>query len=294
MPTKLRNKTITLEIDSSNENYTGSRFDCTGKIAALSFKGRPVYGLEKLDPKETNDFGKAFYNEFGIDTALGFQEAEIGGWFHKIGVGMLKKKNNTYAFSDTYEIEPASFKEYHTADSIEVWCDAPLVNGYSYRFKKKIELSEKGFVVRYELINTGTKPLLTDEYCHNFLAIDTEDMGPNYTMKLPFQLAPEQFEEQVNPDGVVRFDRNTLSFSNTPKGDFFFSNLTLGKQESATWRLWNKKASLGIQETGNFKTDKINLWGCAHVISPELFYKINLQSGDSTKWTRQYELFEVL
>ena len=35
---------------------------------------------------------KDFINEFGIDTALGFDETDIGGWFHKIGIGFIKKR----------------------------------------------------------------------------------------------------------------------------------------------------------------------------------------------------------
>lgn len=47
---------------------------------------------------------KGLYNEFGIENALGFEETEIGDWFHKIGVGLLKKDSNTYSLNNEYEI----------------------------------------------------------------------------------------------------------------------------------------------------------------------------------------------
>ena len=46
----------------------------------------------KPDVNNENNFGKGFTTEFGIDNALGFYEAKKGEWFHKIGVGVLKKR----------------------------------------------------------------------------------------------------------------------------------------------------------------------------------------------------------
>ncbi len=76
----------------------------------VKFQNIQLSGIERTDCQNENYFGKGFYNEFGIDTALGFDETDIGGWFHKIGVGLLKKDDTQYLFSKTYEIKPAEFK----------------------------------------------------------------------------------------------------------------------------------------------------------------------------------------
>ncbi|MGB5270962.1 MAG: hypothetical protein WBN52_10700 [Eudoraea sp.] len=55
----------------------------------MKFKDIQVSGVERTDGHNENYFGKGFYNEFGIDKALGFDETDIGGWFHKIGIGLL-------------------------------------------------------------------------------------------------------------------------------------------------------------------------------------------------------------
>ena len=78
-------------------------------IVLLKYKGTPVFASEKHNQPQEVNFGKAFYNEFGIDTALGFSEAMIGGAFHKIGVGILKKTTATYDFMHAYEITPCKF-----------------------------------------------------------------------------------------------------------------------------------------------------------------------------------------
>ncbi len=37
-------------------------------------------------------------------------------------------------------------------------------------------------------------------------------------------------------------------------------------------------------------TNKVNLWGNKHVISPELFINLNIMPGESFKWNRTYSV----
>jgi hypothetical protein len=153
-------------------------------------------------------------------------------------------------------------------------------------------LNENGFAIHYLLENTGDKPIVTDEYCHNFLAIDNDWMNANYKLKFSFRLKPELFEESVNRGQKVEIGENEISFNGTPKDPFFFSHLSGRKSVRAAWELVNTQRQIGIRETGSFETDKINLWGWKHVISPELFYKITLKPGQKTEWSRTYDLFK--
>lgn len=47
------------------------------------------------------DYEKGFYNEFGIDTPIAYEETKEGGYFHKIGIGLLKKEEEQYWFSNS-------------------------------------------------------------------------------------------------------------------------------------------------------------------------------------------------
>jgi hypothetical protein len=154
-------------------------------------------------------------------------------------------------------------------------------------------LFESSFVIRYSLQNTGEKTIKTDEYTHNFLAINNELMGSDYILKFPFQMDSELFGAIVNPEAKVEIQQNEFTFNVTPEEQFFFSNLSGGKNVDATWELINTKSKIGISETGSFKTSRINLWGWTHVISPELFFDINVQPGQSVEWYRTYQLFEI-
>jgi len=289
----LKNENLELHIDEPSENYNFSRFDWTGKIVKVKFKNIQLSSVESTDCENENHFGKGFYSEFGIDTALGFDEVEVGGWFHKIGVGLLKKDDTQYLFSKNYEIKPAEFKVVPKSNKIIISCKSDTLCGYSYLLRKEIEIHDSSFTIKYYLENTGKKDIITNEYCHNFTAINKDLIGGNYILKFPFQLKPKSFGETVNSEQKVDVGINDIKFNGTPNEPFFFSFLNGSEKIGAAWELINLKSKIGISEVGSFKTDKVNLWGCKHVISPELFFNIFIKPGESIKWSRNYNLFTV-
>lgn len=290
----LKNENVEIRIDSPLENYRFSRFDWTGKIVDVKFQNVQLAISERMDDQNEDDFGKGFYNEFGIDTALGFEEAHLGGWFHKIGVGLLNKVDGPYLFSKKYEIRPAKFEMIPDGNKLVIICTSESMGGYAYVLRKEITLSESGFTIKYHLENTGEKDIVTTEYNHNFMAMNQELMGDQYVLKFPFQLKPESFDETDNPGGKVDIGADEIRFTGSPKNQFFFSNLTGHETVNAHWELTNHTHKIGIRETGSFQTDKINLWGWKHVISPELFIKISIKPGETAEWSRKYEMFKVV
>ncbi|NNK29987.1 MAG: hypothetical protein HKP04_03940, partial [Flavobacteriaceae bacterium] len=61
----------------------------------------------------------------------------------------------------------------------------------------------------------------------------------------------------------------------------------------ANWELIHIKSKTGIRETGSFTTQKVNLWGWQHVVSPELFHAVSVEPGKSESWTRTYDFFTL-
>jgi hypothetical protein len=289
----LKNKNLEIKIDLPLENYNFSRFDWTGKIVDVKFHNIQLATVERTDGQNEDSFGKGFYNEFGIDTALGFDETETGGWFHKIGVGLLKKENSQYLFSKNYEVKPAEFKISAESDRILIRCKSQVANGYAYLLRKEIQIAESGFILKYHLQNTGEKDIITDEYGHNFTSINNDLIGNKYVLKFPFQLKPGLFGETVNPELKVEIGQNEIKFKGTPDAQFFFSNLSGNENIDAGWQLINLKSKIGISESGSFQTNKVNLWGWKHVICPELFFKINIKPGQSVEWSRNYRVLKL-
>lgn len=293
MPLELKNNNYTILVDHPFENYCGSRFDWTGKITQLHFQNTSILSSENLSNKNEHGFGRGLYNEFGIDSPLGFKEAKIGEWFHKIGVGLLLKDDHSYDFNKVYKIKPAEFSVLHERDKIIISCNSESVNGFAYRLNKQIELHENTFSIRSELENTGEKEIVTNEYNHNFIGINNGPIGENIILKFPFQVNPKELHEIVNPGNKVKIASSDLEFNAIPQEPFFFSNLSGHKLVDAAWELHDLNSKIGIRETGNFQTQSINVWGSKHVISPELFIKIHISPGESKEWTRTYEVFEL-
>ena len=287
----LKSNSLKVAIDLPLENYKGSRFDWSGKISSIRFKDLPLTTIEDAGSKDVNFLGKGLYNEFGITNPVGYNETPKGGWFHKIGVGLLKKEHKQYLFHRKHVIRPAHFDITYEDRKIIIICKSELVNGYSYILKKEISISENSFTINYFLHNTGEKKIITDEYVHNFMAINNALIGKDYTLKFPFQIDSTLFDETVNSENKVEIGSDNITFHETPKKQFFFSNLTGGKELQAEWMLTNLKTGVGIKEIGNFKTDKINLWGWKHVISPELFFKISVDPKKTIEWSRAFNCF---
>ena len=289
----IKNDTLEVAIDLPLENYEGSRFDWTGKISSVKFKSLPLTTIEDTGSKDVNFLGKGLYNEFGITSPIGFEETPMGGWFHKIGIGLLKKEHKNYLFHRNHLIKPANFDITYESQKIIIVCKSESVNGYSYILKKEITVSENSFTIDYSLHNTGEKKIITDEYVHNFMAINNALIGEDYTLKFPFQINPSLFDETVNSENKVEIGLDSITFNKTPKQQFYFGNLTGGKEIEAEWILTNLKANVGIKEIGSFKTDKVNLWGWGHVISPELFFKISVNPKERVEWSRKFEVFKI-
>ena len=289
----LKNKNLEIHIDLPLENYTFSRFDWTGKITKVLFQNIQVSTVESTNSPKKHILGKGFYNEFGIDTALGFEEAAVGDWFHKIGVGLLKKEDNDYQFYKAYTLKPATFITEFDTSRLCIFCTSECINGYGYQLKKEIVLDDHGFTINYTLENTGEKEIITDEYVHNFTAIGNTNIGEDYKLQFPFLLQPALFSDTVNPEQKVCIGDNSVTWNTTPNEPFFFSNLSGNKMVEAQWTLMHLKNNIGIRETTSFKTKKVNLWGTKHVISPELFIQIALKPGQIKKWSRQYEVFKT-
>lgn len=293
MATILKNDTLEINIDHPLENYQTARFDWTGKISEIKYLGIPVTVTEKNDDQDENLFGRGLYNEFGIDTALGFTDAEIGDWFHKIGVGLLKKVATDYEFFHDYEIRPAVFSVTTQRNRMSITCISELHNGYSYELTKEIILTDNQFIIQYVLKNTGEKEIISDEYVHNFMGINNALLDNQYCLKLPFQIAPEKFNFTVNPEKLISFSNNEISFGCSINQQFLISHLGGSEFRPSEWTLLHREQKIGIKEVGNFPTNKINLWGWSHVISPELFHHIQLKPGDSEVWSRTYHFFQI-
>jgi hypothetical protein len=156
--------------------------------------------------------------------------------------------------------------------------------------RKEIALDGSGFSIDYSLTNQGSGGLITNEYVHNFLAIDRELLGPAYRLTCTFPLETTGFSEVVNPGGVVGLRGRSAAWSGVPASPFYFGGFVPGREDGVGWRLEHTGLRLAIEESVSFAVLRFALWGAGHVVSPELFRKIEVPAGGIARWSRSYRV----
>lgn len=325
-PQSPRNKTVPVTAEISNnaitarlylpdvENgfYPGTRFDWSGVIGSLVYQGHNYYGpwFTKVDPA-VYDFifdGTDIVagscgaisgpvEEFSTEgKALGYEEAPPGGTFVKIGVGVLRKPDAGGAYSQyhLYKIvDPGSWKVRTKPDSIEFEHSlADPTSGYAYRYEKTIRLvpDRPEMVIEHRLENTGKRRLSTSVYNHNFLVLDGQQTGPDFVLKMPFEIkAAHELDHalaEVRGNQIVfkkaLQDRDVLYSAfqgfGTTRADY---DLTIE----------NKKVGAGLQIIGDRPLSKIALWSIRSVLSIEPFVTMAIEPAGEFSWKYTYRYY---
>src|SRR3954470_19032316 len=189
-----------------NGLYQGTRFDRTGVVTQATYKGQNYgqYWFSSTSPA-VHDFiwqnGQVTVStasgaagpveEF---TTIGYDEAGAGGKFLKVGVGILKRDAAAYDFVHTYPVvNEGKRSESATKTSVRLTHDlSDKDTGYGYSYVKTVRLvpGKAQMVIEHVLKNTGTKPIETAVYCHNFLTLSPGN--ENVTITAPFNITAEK------------------------------------------------------------------------------------------------------
>ncbi|MBN2618030.1 MAG: hypothetical protein JXR64_06925 [Spirochaetales bacterium] len=284
----LNKDTLQIQINEPGEVYTGSRFDWLGQITSIKLGGKEFCGVETLNGDEST-MGQGLYNEFGIEKVMGYDSIHLGESFTKIGVGQLKKNSfNKYMFYKEYINNPIKYEITRDIDRVKFTTNDTRNQKYAYKYIKEIILNSRGFDILYSLENWGSEYIDTNEYAHNFLNLDCNNIDSKYFLCLSENIDCKR--EYINPEKKVNFEKNCVTFNSEIKDVFFFSGLIPEDLTKASWILKHEKSGLSIKEEVNANIENLNIWGTAHVISPEIFVKINIKPGEKYEWSRSYKL----
>lgn len=283
----LKNQLLEIEICEPGELYNSTRFDWTGLISQVTLENKHTFCTnETTIPTLRSEKGIGLCHEFGISTPVGYAECPMGQYFLKIGTGkLLKDTDGDYDFFKKYNIIPAEFKTVSVSGSeCVLFASDNDTRGYSYTFSKKYQLFGNKLKIQCLLKNNGSKKIITEEYCHNFMALDNLAVNNYYTLEFDTHLY-STFEHTVNPSLCTIISKNGISWQSVPESDFFFSKIGAMK----SWTIKNFTSGTYVTEKVHFTPVYCNLWGKGHVISPELFFHINLNAGEEISWEREYE-----
>jgi hypothetical protein len=314
---QISNGEIRLKIylpDAKEGFYRATRFDWSGMIYSLVYKDHEYYGpwFQRIDPS-ARDFtydgadivaspctaavGPA--EEFVTDAnlPLGYGEAKPGGTFVKIGVGALRKPDDSaYNHFHLYEIaDPGKWSVRTAADAVEFTQElSDPSSGYGYVYRKTIKLvkGSAAMQIEHHLRNTGRKPIETNVYDHNFLRIDGQAPGPDYTITTPFQIKsnrpPGKDLAEIRGNQIVYL--KTLANQDrvaTPMQGF------ADRPGDYDVRIDNRKAGVGMRITADRPLQSESLWSIRAVLAVEPFIHIAAAPGQEFAWTMTYSYYTL-
>jgi hypothetical protein len=319
-PILLASDRLSVEIAPPGTAYDRTRFDWTAFILQVTLDEQHTFCVPE-DPDPTQGTGGiGLCNEFGIETAIGYDKAQPGECFPKLGIGVLEKSDDApYTFMRSYRVVEYFLIQVETTSNSATFVVEPVdCRGYAARLTKTIAVVGSALQISYKLENVGEKPLHTTEYCHNFCGIDGHLLGPDYTLRLPYDVRFEDpppamlrralpgFLGKILPDvllapagrlmlrragTVLVVGGPQISLSKRPERPFYRRLVGYAMTERPQWELVHTPSGVGMREIDDFAPCRVALWGTTHVISAEVFCPIAVQPGETQTWTRRYEFW---
>ena len=276
--------------DQDKGLYRASRFDWSGVIGSVQYKGHEYFGYWKdtHDPLFHEDLTGPV--EGYIKPGLGYDEAEPGGKYIRIGVGLIEKDEKKYSFRNSYKIlDHGKWSLEQGKDWISFTHELESDIGYGYAYNKTIRLKNDGFIIEHSLLNTGEKVIETDQFNHNFFMIDGEQSGPAFKITFPYPISTED-----DPKGFLEVRDNQITFIKELTGDdAVFVALKGYSEEVADHQITivNQKSGAGATYTVDKPLHRMAFWACKTTMSPENFIWIDVEPGQEERWRSEYTLF---
>jgi len=287
----LKNEQVKMKVylpDIKDGIYVGTRYDHAGIIGSVRYKGHEYFGFwkEKYDPL-VGMYGPA---ETYKTAGLGYDQAEPGESFIRIGVGFVKKEDEpSYDYHNIYEI--VDHGEW-LVDTGEDWISISHIIdsdfGYGYIYKKTIRLKDDGFQTEYSLTNTGEKLISSDQYCHNFFMLDGVKCNPSIEVRYPYPVTTED-----DLKGLMSVTGNTLNFTKLmERGTVFMKLKGYGTSiEDNLFTVENTESGAGVTVSVDQPLVKLEFWTNGKTLCPENTIQINVAPGEVQVWNSDYTLF---
>ena len=295
--------------DVENGYYRGTRFDWSGVVHTLQYEGHEFYGpwYQKTNP-EVRDFvyegtdiiagtSSAITGPVDAFGPVGWDDAEPGGTFIKVGIGALRKpEESSHDNYRVYEIaDPGKWTIRKRPDSVEFTQELDdSSSGYGYVYRKTVRLAEgePKMVLEHSLRNTGSRPIETTVYNHNFLVLDKQPAGPDFVITVPFPIQtarpPNNELAEIRGNQVVYLktleNRDTVA---TPIEGFSRSS------SDHQIRIEDSQLGAGMTITGDRPLSKVYLWSIRTTISVEPFVAIAIEPGMEFTWQSTYNYYTL-
>lgn len=310
--TEISNGQITAKIylpDAENGYYRSTRFDWSGTVYSLQYKGHEFYGpwFDRIDPKVINWVHRGPEIISGpcsasigpvdeFETPLGWDEAKRDGRFIKIGVGVLRKDSERYNRYAPYEVLDCGKwsikKRKNSVEFIQELSDPSSGFAYIYRKVVRLEKTKPVMVIEHNLKNTGKLAIHSSVYNHNFVVLDKQAPGPDFTFRVPFQIQAIQPPKEE----LIEIRGNEIVYKRPLTGKDEAVVLIKGfsdKIKDTEIIIENKKVGAGLKISGDRPLIRDILWSIRTVLAIEPYISIDIQPGAEFNWKNMFEYYTI-
>jgi hypothetical protein len=227
-----------------------------------------------------------------IDSPPGFDAAQPGGSFIKIGVGVLRRPDTT-AYDHYYAYEVLDHGRWSARKSgsrslVQVQEISDPRSGYAYRYTKRIELAAGAprMIISHTLENLGSMAIHSSLYDHNFLTLDGHPTQPGLSVKVPFPIQ----SDAPAADASITGKALTLARAPGVRDSIHFAISGFGPT-AADYRFTVTSADqrAAVTVSADHPLDTVSLWAIRKVVAVEPFIRIDLPAGQSLRWRYLYE-----
>jgi hypothetical protein len=298
------------EPDAKKGYYRATRFDWSGVVYSLRYKGHNYYGswFQAIDPG-VHDFVykgpnivaspcTAITGPVDEFAPLGWEEAKPSRNFIKIGVGVLRKPadGNKYDNFRLYEIVDSGKwsvkKGRDFIDFIQEVTDSS--SGYGYVYHKTIRLVEgrPEMLLEHNLRNSGSRAIRTSVYNHNFLVLDGQPPGPGLVITVPFQI---QAGQMLNKQ-LAEILGNQIVYRKTLEGQEVVTTSLLGFGDASKdneIRIEDSRVGAGMKIAADRPLSSASLWSIRSVMAMEPFVSVAIEPGNEFSWKSTYSYYTL-
>jgi hypothetical protein len=288
---------VVLLPDAKSGYYRGSRFDWSGVVGCLTYKGHNYFGtwFPKYDPTRHDSITgpvEEFRSADG-ESAPGYDNANPGEIFVKPGVGALRRiSESPFDFATPYPLVNGGKWTIHASKrEVSFRQDLNTEIGTSYVYKKRLRLdsSQPVLTIEHELKNTGSVTIDTQVYNHDFFMLDGAPTGPGTVVRFPFK--PKVDRPLQNG---ARLEGNQILYSRELEaGQSTFAAIT-GYSERASdfdFVVENTSTEVGVEESGSLPLSRVFFWSLRTTICPEAYVHIKVAPGRTIRWTIRYRFY---
>jgi hypothetical protein len=279
--------------------YRGTRFDQAGVVTSLTLNGREFYGpwFDRTAP-EVLDYAYDANGAVvaGPDSAISGPVEEFApldfaptpGLFVKIGVGALRQPDTQpYDHYRHYEIaDGGKWTIAATADSITF--TQVLTSGETaYRYEKILRLvpGKPELVIEHRLRNTGTTPIDTTVYDHNFTRLVPGNATTEITFAFPVMPVTNP------PADLLRVQGQSLAYLRPIASRERVSFLVTGYDATAAdynIALCDRATGAGVTIKGDQPVTRLNIFALDKVQAVEPTIALKLAPGQEKTWRYTY------